>query len=143
MANHSINTISEAIKVWKTKTHIPSFRFDHVKQTSPKLTDSGSGVQSFLDGCSYSPDTDEWRGGHLTLSPMDGGEGYVESCHLTLTGGEPWNGNYFFRVTDEDVVPSEPPPKYKGQYSYNGNKLPEGLRAEVVALFQYVLNNER
>jgi hypothetical protein len=53
------------------------------------------------------------------------------------------NGNYFFSVTDEAVVPSDPPKKYKGQYSFNGNALPEGLRDEIIVLFQYVLNNDR
>lgn len=141
MDDHSENTITEAIKIWE-KTHIPSFHFSNIEKTKP-LTTRGSKTQTYLDGCSYLPDGNkDYIPGHLTLSPI-GQLGYVQSAHLTLTGGSKWVGNYFFTVNDVSVTPSDAPKKYKGKDSYNGDKLPQNLRSDVVQLFMYVLNNVR
>ncbi len=141
MADHSDNTISEAIRIWTTKVYIPAFQFDTIQMEARSLTTSSSSGQEFLNGCYFTPDDGQtWLSGHMSLSPDDSGLGYVKSCHLTLVGGSSWRGNYFFSVSEGVTTPSDAPNKFKGDHSFNGNKLPETLRSEVIILFDRVLN---
>ncbi|GAA3206584.1 hypothetical protein [Nonomuraea helvata] len=135
---HSVRTISEAVRTFLT-FDMDALTFKAIRPAPGGRANSSSSGQEFLEGLEFQLEGD-WYSGHISISPgSDAKEDfYFDSAHLTIPTHGKFRGNWFFSIDETEAQPSEPPAKFKGNYSHNGKELPEQVRGDIVKLLEKI-----